>query len=262
MKSSYPFKIGIIILIIAFFILSNSTPFSKEIKNFFYFISSPIQRWLWSAGLKLSDFFATISEIKTLKKENEELKLKIQNLISENSSLKELKKENEILRTALNLGLEKEFELKMARVIGKEISQDYLIIDKGEKDGLEKGLAVITQQKALVGKIGDVYNNFSSVQLLTSKNNSFDVKMSEKEIYGLAKGKGNFKLSLDLIPKEKEIEVGDRLVTSAGGGIFPNGLLVGEISRVKKSDIEPFQEIEIKPTFDVKDLDLLFIIKW
>ncbi len=275
MKSFYIFKIGIIVLVITFFILSNLTPLSKETKNFFYLISSPFQKWLWKTGSKISTFFEGISEIKNLKSENEELKLKIQELISEKAALIEIKKENEILREALNLGLEKEFELNLAEIIAKDVPQDYLIINKGSKDGLKIGLPVITQQRVLVGKIGEVYDNFSKIQLITSKDSSFDAKIVEKDsnpptalpseaqapIYGLAKGKGSFKLSLDFVPKEKEIKTADIVVTAVLGGIFPQGLLVGEIQSIKKSDIAPFQTAEVRPAFEVKDLDFLFIIK-
>lgn len=258
MKLSLRSKILIIFIGILFIISLNF--FQKEVKNFFYFISSPIQKWLWKAGKNISSFFETISEIKNLKKENEELKLEIERLIAENLTLKELKKENEILREALNLELKKEFELKFAQVIGKDISQDFISIDKGFVDGLSEGFSVITQQKSLVGKIVKVYKNFSKVQLLTTKDFSFDVKIAEKDIYGIAKGKGSFKLSLEFIPKEKEISIGDKVLTSALGGKFPAGILVGEVGKIKRLDISPFQEAEIQPAFGIQKLDFLFII--
>lgn len=261
-------------MIISFFVFSNLTFFSKKIKNFFYLISSPFQKWLWETGSKISNFFEWILKIKNLKKENEELKLKVQELLTEKAALIEIKKENETLREALNLGLEKDFELNLVRVIAKDASKDYLVINKGLKDGLKIGLPVITQQKVLVGKIGEVYDNFSKVQLITSKDSSFDVKIIEKEsnqsatssdsqvtIYGLAKGKGSFKISLEFIPKEKEIKTNDIVVTAVLGGVFPPDLLVGEIQSIKKSDITSFQTAEVKPSFLIQDLDSLFVIK-
>ncbi|GAH71742.1 unnamed protein product, partial [marine sediment metagenome] len=180
MKLSPRIKIGlIIVLLIAFFIVLNLTSFSKEVKNFFYLISSPIQKTLWRAGDNLSDFFEVISEIEKLKKENEELLLKNQALLAENTRLKELKKENEVLRKALEVGLEKEFKLLLTEVRGKDISQDALLINKGSKDGILKDFPVITQQKALIGKISEVYENFSKVILISNKENSFDVKISD-----------------------------------------------------------------------------------
>jgi len=234
--------------------------YQKEIKNFFYLLSSPLQKNLWRAGRRVSDFFETISEIKNLKKENEELKSKIKEVLAENFALKELKKENATLRESLNIGLEKEFNLQLSQVIGKDISEDFLLINKGSKDGLEINLPVITPQKTLVGKIYEIYPNFSKVMLISHKKSSFEGKISETEIYGAVKGKGGNKINFELVPKDKEIREGDKILTSALGGIFPNNLLVGEIRKIKKSDVEPFQQAEISPFFDIKNLEYLFII--
>ncbi len=261
MKFSPRLKIGIIgVLLIALFAVLNLTAIAKEIKNFFYLVSSPIQKTLLGAGDRVSDFFESITEIKNLKKENEELRLKIEALISENAKLRELKKENETLRIALGIGLEKEFKLLLAEVIGKDISQDTLLINLGLKDGISKSLPVINQQKALVGKIGEVYSNYSKVILISNKESSFDAKISESDVQGVAMGKENGKLFFDLVSKEKEIKEGDLVVTTALGGVFPSGLLVGEIGKVFRSDVEAFQQAEILPTFDIGELETLFII--
>jgi len=261
MKLSPKFKIGIIVvLLIAFFVILNLIGFSKGVKNLIYLISQPIQKTFWKMGDEISDFFEMISEMRNLKKEDEELKLKIQELIAENVALKELKKENEILRTALELGLQEEFKLEICQVIGKDISSDTILINEGFKDGLTKDSPVITQQKILVGRISEVYKNFSKVQLITQKDTSFDAKILDTEISGLIKGEGNLRLFLDLIPPEKEIKKGDVVITTVLGGIFPRGLLVGEIEKVIKSDIEPWQQAKVKPAFNIEGLETLFII--
>jgi len=261
MKLSPKLKIRIIVVfLITFFVVLNLTGFSKEVKNFFYLISQPFQKTFWQAGDRVSDFFEMITEIKNLKKENEELLLKNQELLAKIALLEELKKENEILREALDIGLEKEFKLIFSQVIGKDIDQDSLLINKGSNNGISKDFSVITQQKVLVGKISAVYSNHSKVMLLTNKESSFSGKIQEKDIDGIVKGKGNLRLFLDLILSDVEIFPGDIVLTSALGGIFPRGLLVGEIKEVKKSDIEPFQQAEIKPAFDIKELKSLFII--
>jgi rod shape-determining protein MreC len=260
-KLSPKFKIGIIIiLLIALFTILNLTPAKKETKNFFYLISSPIQKALWRIGDNISDFFEMVKEIKNLKKENEELKLKIVGLLAENTRLEELKRENEVLREALDIGLEKEFKLLLAEVIGKDISQDTLLINLGSRDGISKDFPVINQQKALIGKIGEVYENYSKVILISNKESTFDAKVGPDEIYGVVKGKGSLRLFLDLIPREKEIKEGDLVVTAPLGGIFPQGLLIGEIVKVLKSDVMAWQQAEILPAFDINELETLFVI--
>jgi len=278
-----------IIIIIGLLLIFSLNFFQKEVKGFFYFISSPIQKTLWRAGDGVSDFFELITEIKNLKREadehsfidtlrcawaNEELKLKNQELISQIAQLVELKKENKVLREALEIGLEKEFKLSLAEVVSKDISQDSILINKGSKDGIANNSPVITQQKTLVGKIGEVYENFSRVILISNKESSFDAKIlapyqtegfgagsdPENDISGVVNGKGNLQLFLDFVPQEKEIKEGDFIVTTSLGGIFPKGLLVGQIGKVLRSDIEPFQQAKIRPAFDIRELETVFII--
>jgi rod shape-determining protein MreC len=247
-------------------------------KNLFYLTSSPIQKWLWGAGGSASEFFGAISEIENLKKENEELKRQNQELLAKNVSLEELKKENETLREVLNLGLKSEFKLKFAEVIGKEVAEDSLIINQGSKDDIVQGFPVITSQKVflkdgistsspvitsqkvLVGRISEVYQNFSKVMLISSKKSSFDAQVFEKKAEGVIRGKGNLDLFFDLVPKNSEISPGDTVVSSALSRNFPEGLLVGKITEVKKSDLEPFQKAEINPFFDINSVENLFII--
>jgi rod shape-determining protein MreC len=249
-----------LILIVLFLNFYQEGFYQKKLKNFFYSISLPLQTTFWQAGIKVSDFFKTISNISNLKKQNEDLKLKNQELLSKIADLENLKNENESLRSALELGLEKEFNLVMARVISKDISEDVIEINKGAKDGISKDLPVITAQKILIGKISEIYENFSKVMLISDKNSTFSAKISGKETTGVIKGLGNFSVFLDLVPKDDEVLPKDLVVTSVLGNVFPEGLLVGEVKGVNKSDINPFQQALIYPFLSINELDQIFII--
>jgi len=261
MKLRFRSKAGIAIaILIILLVVFNLTGFSKSIRNLFFSISSPIQKNFWGIGDNISGFFGSISEGKRMWQENEELKLEIYNLTAENASLVNLEEENEALRGALDLGLKKEFELSFAEIVSRDVSQDFILIDKGSKDGLEKGMPVITWQKTLVGRIYEVYEGFSKVMLISNKESSFDAQISGQDISGVVKGRGNLSLYLDFVAKEQEIKKDDIVVTTALSGVFPAGILVGKISDVKKSDLEPFQEDEIAPAFDLKAERDVFII--
>lgn len=260
MKPSFR-KTRILIIVIGILIFITLNFFQSELRNFFYSISSPIQKSLWFAGGKASYFFETITEIKNLKKENEELKLKNQELLAENARLKELKKENEILREALGIGLQEDFELILVNVIAKNPFEDSIIIDSGLKEGVLKDFPVLTQQKVLLGKVSEVYESFSEVSLISNKEMSFSAKIQEEETKGIIIGKGDQRLSFELALKEAEIKKDDILVTDVLGGVFPEGLLVGKVLEVKKLDIEPFQRAEVVPLFELKKIDKAFLIK-
>ena len=260
----------ILVLIISGIILIFSLNFfQKTVKGFFYAISSPIQKTFWSAGDSVSDFFETVVGPKNLKTENDELKLKIQTLLAENSFLKELKSENEFLREALQIGLQKDFQLAFVTVIGKDIGQESILINQGAGDGLSFGMPVVTQQKILLGRISEVFENFSRVALISGKESAFDVKVlaspgeaggSGTDTTGVARGQGNSKIKFDLVPQDKVLKVDDLVVSSPLGGIYPEGLLIGMVNNVSRNDVSPFYQAEISPLFDVQDSSAVFVI--
>ncbi len=100
-------KRTILVVIIGLSLVLSLNLFQKEVKGFFYSISSPIQKSFWRARDNVSVFFEYIFRAKNLKKENEEFNLKIQELFSLQNSINELEEENKTLREALGLGLEK-----------------------------------------------------------------------------------------------------------------------------------------------------------
>jgi len=65
-------------------------------------------------------------------------------------------------------------------------------------------MPVITEEKVLLGRIEEVYRNFSKVMLISNKKSSFDAEVQGKDVTGLVKGRGNFNLILDLVPYEKK----------------------------------------------------------
>ena len=245
----------VVVVILLVFLLN---VLQKEVKSLFYSFSAPIQRVLWRAGESTSDFFQGIVRVKTLKQELDELKLENQELLGQIVDLKDLKEENKTLRQALDLELQKDFKLALGQIISKDISQDFILIDKGAKDGIAKGMSVITEQRVLMGRISEVYEDFSKVMLIFHKKNSFDVKVNN--ISGIVKGQGSSNVLLDFVPREENLSQGDVVVTSALGGIFPKGLLVGRIKEIKKNDVDPFQQAEIEAFFDISQIGTVFII--
>ena len=235
--------------------------FGKDVKNFFYRISVPSQSFLWRAGDSISDFLTSIVKVGEYKNEAEKLKRENLELLSRISELSNLKSENETLRRALGIELQKEYALYFAGIIGKDVSEDSIVIDKGSDDGVVEKMPVITEQKVAVGRISEVYKNYSRVVLISNKSFSFDANIMDKDITGVVRGSGNLKSYLDLIPRDKDVLIGDEVVSSGLSGIFPAGLLVGRIEKVKRNDIESYQQAEITLDFNLSETTYLFIIK-
>lgn len=248
----------IIVVLAAIIFLLNSFPHS--VRNFFYKFSAPIQAPLLSAGNGFFNFLGSLFEGNDLKKENDVLKTENQNLLSQLATLNDLKKENDSLRSALDIGLEKEFKLISTQIVGKDIPGEIILINKGSDSGISKDMPLVNSQKVLFGKVIEVYDNFSKVMLVSDKNNSLDGLILSKDTTGLVKGQGSGKLLFDLIPNDKNIAENDVIVTNGMDGVFPKNLLVGKIVKVLKSDLEPIQRADIEPFFSLNNVNILFLI--
>jgi len=244
--------IGAVVLL---FILSFNV-FTEEVRGFFASVSSPLQASLWQTGQNISIFLGGGE----LKAENEALRQENFSLKSQVVELEDTKRENEELRKALDLKVQKDFTIVRADIIGKNVGEDVIILRGGQELGIQEGMPVITSAKVVVGRVFKVLSGHSTVQLLSHKESRFDAKIPTKLIAGVIRGQGRQRLVFDLVPQEAELAVRDMVVTSNLGDIFPENLLVGEITEILKTGADPFQKASVKPFFDLRSAETLFII--
>jgi len=234
--------------------------YSREVRSFFYSISAPIQKAFWKEGQNISDFFGSIIKSGGLEEKINNLELENQKLLSEIILLNRLREENVDLRAALGIGLEKDFNLELAEIIAKNSEEDYVLINRGADSNLKEGMPVITESKALCGKISEVYGTTSKVSLISEKKTIFEAEMREKEIKGEIQGDGNSRIIFKRVAPDKEITEGDLIVTTSLSRIFPKDLLVGKVNKISGSDIKYHKEAEISPLCQIEDLNRLLII--
>ncbi|MCK9445531.1 rod shape-determining protein MreC [bacterium] len=198
-------------------------------------------------------------------KNQEELNKKLieenQQLLSQLADFQKIKEENEFLRNSLDVGIEKDFDLMLGRVISKDLLSDSLLINIGSNTGVKKGFPVIISGKVLLGKVVDVYPSYARVMLTTQKNNLIDVEIPDSEIFALSKGVGNLNLSLDMVARDKELKEGSLVLTSAMGGNYPAGLLIGKVNNIRKIDNEAYQTADVEKVFDLNTINNIFVIK-
>jgi rod shape-determining protein MreC len=231
----------------------------NPVKGFFYNSTAGLQQALWGAGQSAGGFFSGFFN-SGLQKENEQLRLANAGLLAANAALKEVQAENVFLRETLGLGLNKTFRLAVADVLSQPSGQDTILINQGARDGLSRDMPVVTKEKVLLGRISEVYDKQSRVLLITGDKSSLDAKVQDSEISGVIRGKGSGQLAFDLVPKNQDLKEGSLIVTTALGGIYPKGLLVGTIRRAQKNDTEPFWQTEVSPLLKASGLSQVLII--
>jgi rod shape-determining protein MreC len=223
---------------------------------------SPFERGgAWGFG-KVGDvwrhYFAlqnTSRQNETLKSENDALKLTIATLQSkadEADRLAAILKFQQSHATVPTLG---------ARVIGASAGTASLTveIDRGERDGVRRNMAVITPDGA-VGKIIEVYRDNSQVLLLTDRTGGAGAMLVDSRIQSPVNGNGEPLLTMNYVAAEDKVEVGEKVVTSGMDKIFPRGIPVGVVNEVKPGATPTFKLIRVMPAARLDRLETVIIL--
>lgn len=224
------------------------------------FISA--QSWLSQRYLAFSDFFNSPRDMATLRSENARLENEVAMLQSEIVALQENLAQSDILNTLLDFArTNPEHEYVAATVIGREVTPylQYIIIDKGSNDGLRHGMPVVTQQ-GLVGRIDALISNAARIQLITDANSTVNVKLQTAGVEGLVRGSVTGEITLDMVPVDTEVQIGDVLMTSGLGGTYPPNIFVGQILTMQSKQNVLFQTGSIQPVVDFTNLSAVLVI--
>lgn len=257
----YKFKLIFILPIIVFiliFLSYKNTFFQKIIKdievNSIKILSYPIK------------YVDRIINVNKIYKENEKLKLikSDESLKIENDNLKgELSEIKE--RLELNTLLS-EYNSISSTVITRNLSSwnRTAIIDKGKKDGLKDGYAVINKY-GLVGYLKNTSYTSSSIKLLTSPSEykiSVKIEIGGYYVYGLITGYDeiNNELIIEGISENTVIPINSFVLTSGLGNEFPSGILIGSVVSEKRDNFDLSRTIRVKPAADFNDITYVLVL--
>lgn len=217
----------------------------------------------------ISDTIDSIVEKNDLYDKYKELKNKedqVDAIISQNDNLR-----NEVNKLKETLDLNSILSDKVymnATVVTRNIGYwyDEITIDKGSKNGIEKGMAVVNP-KGLIGQITKVSNYSSTVKLLSNENMSdkisVKIKVNDGYVYGLISqydSKTNT-YTVEGISENVDINKNADVVTTGMGTIFPSGLMVGKVEKVTTDNFDLSKVVEVKTAVNFDDLDYVTVLK-
>ncbi|MCF7845474.1 MAG: rod shape-determining protein MreC [Candidatus Pacebacteria bacterium] len=247
-------------LLIIFLLVSFFTSASSVIKNTTFKITGSLQEKITEKG---SDFFETFSAFKNtsaLKDEVKKLRIENKKLLVELSKMEEVRQENQIIRKVVDIEIKEDEKRVIANVLGKDLSGFQIIISHQE-NSIKVDDPVLTPEGVLIGRVIESYGTSSKVLLLASKESSFEVKVQNDDApIGIISGNEDDLLLLDLIPQDKKIEVGDRVVTLPIEETVSRGIFIGEIVEVVRDDVENFTKAYIEQDINPRYLDYLVVI--
>jgi len=261
------YRLLIFIILLLLFALVLMSLRAKQRKGVEFFdallmeICSPFQKASTLVIKTVQGTFQQYIFLVNLEKENRALKKRIAELEEENHRIKEMKLANERLRQLLSFREKNSPSMIGAEVIGQDPSSWFksITIDRGERDGVKKGMAVISPA-GVIGQILKTSPHYATVLLITDYNSAIDSIVERTRAKAIVEGKGENRCQLKYLLRADEVALGDVVVTSGLGGNFPKGLMVGEIKKVDKKGHGVFQFAELSPSVDMTQLEEVFII--
>lgn len=250
--------------IIAGIIFLNFSRFDLPIKNSVNWLLSPVQKIFYKSGNQIVNYLSAVFSAGNLSREKELLEKQNLELKAQLLRFSELSRENEILKKQLNSKLFEKGENNyiFANVVNHSPSNfsQYLLIDKGSREGIEKDAAVIISGSILIGKIVEVYFSTSKVLLINDSSSSVNALTQKNRVSGAIKGGEGGKVYLEMIPQGENIEIGEQIITAGFGHSFPKGLLIGETEEISTNDVEAFKKARIKPAANLANIETVFVI--
>ncbi len=263
---------AIIILVILLFISFTLMGFSQtkitiNFKSLAFAVIYPFQYAGVSSIAFVKDFFSSIKKNKYLKRELEQTRKLLQEYERTRYEFDEIKRENERLRHLIGVQSELEYDTVIAVVVAKSPQNFYktLIVNRGKESGVGKWMPVIAYKdnvKCVVGKIIDVQKFSSRIQPLIEQSSYIGAMLKDSRYSGILVGQSPLSDNclLQYINRRAEINYGDIVLTSGMGGVFPKGIMIGEVVSVSKKRYGIFQEALVSPLVDFGRLEEVYIV--
>jgi rod shape-determining protein MreC len=222
-----------------------------------------VQSWVSGRFAALYDFLTVPRDVASLNQRNTELESQVAQLQTQVIELQQQIADAKVLYALLDFARTRpENEYAAAAVIARDPNPflRYIIIDRGSDDGLRHGMPVVTQQ-GLVGRIDAVFARAARVQLITDASSVVNIHFQSSSVEALLRGSLTGDLTLDMLPREAIIAVGDVVLTSGLGGNYPTNIFVGQVQTVRVPENGLFKIASIQPVVDFANLKAVLVIK-
>lgn len=248
---------------VLFLLSSNSDlgPTWNPAEQFVIEITAPFQKLIKQTTKSTEELWLNYFRLVDAHHENTQLKNEIHELKIANSRYRELLATQERLEELLQFKQTINRPVLAAQVIGLDPTGWFksVIIDKGKWAGLRLDMPVVNAF-GVVGRVVSVSSNYAKVLLIIDQNSAVDCLVQRSRDRGMLKGLMSEICKLDYVAKSNNITVGDIVVTSGLGGVFPKGLPVGRILDVKEISGELFKDIKIRTAVDFSRLEEVLVI--
>ncbi len=255
----------ILVLLLVFSVLSLSlkhSPAVKKVEGSVISVTAPGLEGMEYVVRRVKQLWLGYFYLVGVERQNHELKRQLEEYQQRQVRFQEAQEALTRLEGLLDLKRQVALPVIGARVIAYDPSlwSRSAIIDQGKAQGVKDGLPVLAPQ-GIAGRIVEVYPQYSKVMLIVDRKSGADAMVQRTRIRGVLKGKGGNRCSLEYVPKNADVQVGDLVLASGLVGLYPKGLVFGKVTIANKKNPGVFQEIEVTPNVDLSTMEEVLVVK-
>ena len=232
------------------------------LKRFFSITTNPVQNTITDAYRAVAGVVNNYVDLIGVQRENESYRDALVKLQEENYRLKEELNLSGRLKRLLDYKESVGFETTSAAVLAYNLSRwtKTAVINKGAGDGVSKDMAVITPE-GVVGRVIRVTPGSATVLLNIDPRSNIESIVMRTRVRGIVEGNGSGTLLLKYVRELDDVKAGDLVITSGFSGLFPKGLIIGEVTEISKGKDNFFNHITVTPRVEYKRLEDVLVVK-
>lgn len=255
-----------VIFLVIFYTIIAAMGQTSMLNNLLGTVATPFRYGFRAIGNAFGGFSDYVTEFNSLKQENEEMAEKIAKLEREVAHVKVLEGENEWLRGYLGMktNLEK-FELIDATVIGREANSYMTLytLNKGTLHGVRVDMSVVTEN-GVVGRVENVGVNWCHVTVITENASSVGAVCARSGARGIVDGslglRENGTCAMNYIDEFADVEVGDIILSSGSGGIYPYGFVIGTVTEITHDEAGRSLSAILEPAVNFETMTKVMLV--
>jgi len=255
-----PISSGVLLLLATMLVSANAgggrrtDPLSRIVLEAIY----PFQLAVTGTTAEVARVWSGYMNLVGAREEADGLKDRVRTLEGELTRFAEVQESNRRLRRLLKFRRTLGTPVVAARVISWDAAGDHTItLDKGERDGVVKGAAVIVPE-GVVGRVFRTSAHAARVLLVSDRNSGVDAIVQRSRVRGIVQGREN-DCEFKYVKRGADVEIGDKVVTSGLDNVFPKGVLIGDVVQVARREQGLFQSIGIEPRVSFERLEEVLV---
>ena len=264
-RISLPLLFGALLLTTVVFMLGDRPAERAEDRpwplNLLLELVAPVQAVLVGPIDWVSGTWSDYVDLVDLHQENLRLDGRLAELEEQNLQLREALVASGHLERIVAMRQNFEVPLLPTEVVGQDLSPWFrsVLLDRGRRDQVHSGMPVVAAQ-GLAGLITASSPHAARAMVLLDRRSAVDAIVERSRARGIVRGRGSGELEFVFMVRGDDVNVGDALITSGVGGVYPKGLRIGRVDSVNTDRSELLHTAGIEPAVDFGRLEQVFVV--